>query len=315
MKPRILNLGEEAAMFEFIVYSVPGSPFGRAVLATLEEKAASYRLLPVVPGTFRSPEHLARHPFGRVPVLEHDGFSLYESQAILRYLDRDLIAANPKPFFGYSDNTVLLTYLWNCGIVGYHGASVMVQLGRPGAMHPSTERSVRAALFTTGEFELTEPDAATDVDRPWSDPAAFESEPTLEACERWTWHAADRFVDGPAWGGDLEVLSWLAMADAEIGPDTQWLPYELPCKPGDPARRPCVISPYHYRLDWQMWFAAMSIVGREPWVVHLVAKLLRGDRDVKAHRVVTGEDGTPILQLEGYRNIIVSETPVTAIQQ
>jgi glutathione S-transferase len=77
-------------MSEFIVYSVPGSPFGRAVLATLEEKAASYRLLPVVPGTFRSPEHLARHPFGRVPVLEHDGFGLYESQAILRYLDRVL---------------------------------------------------------------------------------------------------------------------------------------------------------------------------------------------------------------------------------
>jgi glutathione S-transferase len=75
-------------MSEFTVYSVPDSPFGRAVLATLEEKAASYRLLPVAPGTLRSPEHLARHPFGRVPVLEHDGFSLYESQAILRYLDR-----------------------------------------------------------------------------------------------------------------------------------------------------------------------------------------------------------------------------------
>ncbi len=40
---------------EFTVYSVPGSPFGRAVLATLGEKAASYRLLPVVPGTLRSP--------------------------------------------------------------------------------------------------------------------------------------------------------------------------------------------------------------------------------------------------------------------
>src|SRR5260370_22676162 len=71
-------------MSEFTVYSMPASPFGRAVLATLEEKAATYRLLPVAPGTFRSPEHLARHPFGRVPVLEHDGFSLYESQAILR---------------------------------------------------------------------------------------------------------------------------------------------------------------------------------------------------------------------------------------
>src|SRR3954469_3896765 len=77
-------------MSEFTVHSVPGSPFGRAALATLEEKAASYRLSPVMPGTFKSPEHLARHPFGRVPVLEHDGFSLYETQAILRYLDRAL---------------------------------------------------------------------------------------------------------------------------------------------------------------------------------------------------------------------------------
>ena len=77
-------------MSEFIVHSIPGSPFGRTVMATLEEKGASYRLAPVAPGTFKSPEHLARHPFGRVPVLEHDGFALYETQAILRYLDRVL---------------------------------------------------------------------------------------------------------------------------------------------------------------------------------------------------------------------------------
>jgi glutathione S-transferase len=86
-------------MSEFIVHSIPGSPFGRAVLATLEEKGATYRLSPVAPGTFRSPEHLARHPFGRVPVLEHDGFSLYETQAILRYLDRLL----PTPAFTPAD--------------------------------------------------------------------------------------------------------------------------------------------------------------------------------------------------------------------
>jgi hypothetical protein len=69
--------------------------------------------------------------------------------------------------------------------------------------------------------------------------------------------------------------------DAVIGPDTEWRAYEFPCKPGDLARRPCVISPYHYRLDWQLWFAAMSSVGREPWLVHLVAKLLEGDANVK----------------------------------
>jgi glutathione S-transferase len=88
-------------MSDFIVHSIAGSPFGRSVLATLEEKGASYRLAPVAPGTLQSPQHLARHPFGRVPVLEHHGFSLYETQAILRYVDRvlpvpTLTPADPK---------------------------------------------------------------------------------------------------------------------------------------------------------------------------------------------------------------------------
>jgi len=81
---------KEIVMSEFIVHAIPGSPFGRAVLTALEEKGASWRLSPVAPGALRSPEHLARHPFGRVPVLEHSGFLLYETQAILRYLDRML---------------------------------------------------------------------------------------------------------------------------------------------------------------------------------------------------------------------------------
>jgi glutathione S-transferase len=95
------TVSEEIVMSEFIVHTIPGSPFARAVLATLEEKALAYRLAPVAPGTFQSPQHLARHPFGRVPVLEHDGFVLYETQAILRYLDRikpspALTPADPK---------------------------------------------------------------------------------------------------------------------------------------------------------------------------------------------------------------------------
>jgi glutathione S-transferase len=87
-------------MSEFIVHSIPGSPFGRSVLAALEEKGASWRLAPVAPGTMRSAEHLSRHPFGRVPVLEHEGFKLYETQAILRYLDRVL----PIPALTPSDS-------------------------------------------------------------------------------------------------------------------------------------------------------------------------------------------------------------------
>ncbi len=71
-------------------------------------------------------------------------------------------------------------------------------------------------------------------------------------------------------------------SDETIGPDTVWRPYEFKCKPGDPARRPCVVSPWHWRLDWQIWFAAMSTPDRDPWVAYLAWKLLHGDRSVLA---------------------------------
>jgi glutathione S-transferase len=77
-------------MTDIKVHSIPGSPYGRAVLVALEEKHAAYKVVPVAPGTLRSAEHLARHPFGRIPVLEQGDFRLYETQAILRYLDRAL---------------------------------------------------------------------------------------------------------------------------------------------------------------------------------------------------------------------------------
>jgi hypothetical protein len=61
-------------------------------------------------------------------------------------------------------------------------------------------------------------------------------------------------------------------------PDSaEWREFEFPCKPGDPDRRPCVISPYHLRLDWQMWFAALSSYRQQPWILRLAYKLLRDD--------------------------------------
>src|ERR1700749_2030117 len=86
-------------MSEFIVHSIPGSPFGRSVLAVLEEKGAGYSLSPVAPGTFRAEPHISRHPFGRGPVLQQGEFILYETQAIMRYLDRIM----PKPALTAAD--------------------------------------------------------------------------------------------------------------------------------------------------------------------------------------------------------------------
>ncbi len=135
---------------------------------------------------------------------------------VLSHLDRELLLANPKPFFGHSDNTNLLAYLWNLGIVGYYGGSVMVHFGRPVTMHPTTADSLRAALFTSGAYELSPADRVGDVDRNWEDPGTFEIEPEMEHAAGWIWHNADQVVDGTSWGGNLEILSWLMMADRDI---------------------------------------------------------------------------------------------------
>ena len=82
-------------MSPFIVHTVPGSPYARSVMALLEEKGADWRLAALAPMASKQEPHISRHPFGRIPVLEHGDFWLYETQAILRYLDR--LLSGPAP--------------------------------------------------------------------------------------------------------------------------------------------------------------------------------------------------------------------------
>jgi len=70
-----------------IVHGIPGSPYVRAALLTLEEKGAVYQLAAMSFGTLKQQPHLSRHPFGRIPAFEHDGWMLYETRAIMRYVD------------------------------------------------------------------------------------------------------------------------------------------------------------------------------------------------------------------------------------
>ena len=77
-------------MSKIIIHGIPGSPYVRIPLLACEEKGAPYELAAMVfsPGATRTPEHLARQPFGRMPAIEHGDFKLYEAQAIIRYVDR-----------------------------------------------------------------------------------------------------------------------------------------------------------------------------------------------------------------------------------
>ena len=65
--------------------------------------------------------------------------------------------------------------------------------------------------------------------------------------------------------------------EAVLTPQTTWHEYEFKGKPGDVRRRPPQFAPYHLRLDWLMWFAAMSSPMYHPWFVPFVARLLEAD--------------------------------------
>jgi hypothetical protein len=68
-------------------------------------------------------------------------------------------------------------------------------------------------------------------------------------------------------------------ADPEPGPASDWRAYEFKGKPGDPRRMPRQFAPYHLRLDWMMWFAALSPAYARSWFGPFVERLLAGDRD------------------------------------
>ena len=59
-----------------------------------------------------------------------------------------------------------------------------------------------------------------------------------------------------------------------------WHAYEFRWKPGDLRRRPRFVAPHQPRLDWQMWFAALSTCEANPWFVNFLARLLEGSPPV-----------------------------------
>jgi glutathione S-transferase len=80
-------------MSKMMLWGFNGSSYVRTVKMLLAEKDAEdveQMPLNVLAGEPRMPEHLARHPFGKVPVLDHDGMRLLETSAIVRYLDEVL---------------------------------------------------------------------------------------------------------------------------------------------------------------------------------------------------------------------------------
>lgn len=124
---------------------------------------------------------------------------------LIKYLEPDIFVSNPKPFFGYSDNTHLHNFLWNLGIASYYGGSIMTQFGMNGAMFDITIRSLKHALFDTGEFELDVAEQFNDEGTDWSIEENLSISRKMEQNDGLFWDG-DSDAEGVLWGGCVESL-------------------------------------------------------------------------------------------------------------
>jgi glutathione S-transferase len=107
-----------------VLYGPVYSTYARTARLVLEEKGIAYRLHEVdtLSGEGQKPEHLARHPWGKVPVLDDDGFSVFETAAITRYIDE----AFPGPRLQATDAKQRARMVQICAVLDHYGWHPMV---------------------------------------------------------------------------------------------------------------------------------------------------------------------------------------------
>ena len=131
---------------------------------------------------------------------------------VVPHVDTAVVSNDPKPFFGYSDNTNLHHLLWGLGVPSYYGGSTQVHLGTGPQVDDIHLQSLRAALLDGGEIELTDPGVSEDYGVEWEDPRSLTEFGVREPTDPWTWAGPMKSVEGRTWGGCIEVIDQIAIA-------------------------------------------------------------------------------------------------------
>ncbi len=132
---------------------------------------------------------------------------------VVPHLNRELALRDPKPFFGYSDNTNILNWLWSLGIPGFYGGSTQVHIGAGPHIDEVHLASLRAALFDNDLLDIFDPGESEDFGPDWHSARALADFGHRERTEPWVWAGPKRIVQGGTWGGCFEVVDQLALAD------------------------------------------------------------------------------------------------------
>ena len=131
-----------------IVYGPAGSTYVWSVRLALAEKGVAHELVEVPFGKNREEPHLSRHPFAKVPAFEHDDFALYETQAILRYIDEGFPVAplQPTDLHQFSRMNQIMGIVDAYGWPSIAAGVLFNRVLAPRFGLPASEEAIKAAL-------------------------------------------------------------------------------------------------------------------------------------------------------------------------
>ena len=123
----------------------------------------------------------------------------------IKHLPHEPFIRNPKPFFGFSDNTHFANFLWLNDISSYYGGALFTQFAVQGEMDEYTIRYLHYALFEDGERELVAATEFNDIELDWDDPKTLNQRRTYEPNDSLLWDG-EGSARGLTWGGCLESI-------------------------------------------------------------------------------------------------------------
>lgn len=122
---------------------------------------------------------------------------------------------NPKPFFGYSDNSHLCNFLFRQGVPSFYGGCIYTEYAMQGSMDEMTSRYLRLALFDGGTVALDSSPDFNDEDLFWGKPELLSKRRRYQPNSGWHWDG-EHDAKGVSWGGCLESIDELLRHNAPI---------------------------------------------------------------------------------------------------
>ncbi len=202
--PQVYEHGLETIRTVFALEPVP-FPATAKLDATVEEKAAD------LVAAFSDPEIKA--------VISTIGGDIQVTY--IKHLPSSPFVENPKPFFGYSDNTHFMNWLFLHDIPSYYGGALFTQFAHQPEMNPYTVEYLKHALFESGSIELRPSQSFNDLGLDWADPENLTKERQYEPNEGYVWDGSGT-REGQLWGGCVESIDELLRHDVAIPTLTQF---------------------------------------------------------------------------------------------